>query len=205
MSDKDDKPGEEASYADVLKILEWAGEIPTRGKGGKRLSEHDMARIAEEIRAGKQRTDNAVRMLYEFVQHYDDGEEIPPPLLRHVRDSFADYLLEERPNLNTAFGTNNIKRGRSKHDPEDRIKLATAVWHERLLEKMDHISALISVNRTLGNSESVIGEAWAEYKHEALIRFFQKCERNGIAITPEIEQRASEIVSKPLRQSTPEK
>lgn len=167
------------------------------------LTQADVNQIAFEIREQIADPEDARRLLQQFCDLYAlwGGDKFEADqarqfeiLLRHLRDSFHNYLRGNRKTLEAAFG---LKRGmgRPKADRETRIMLATEVLRMRL-KNQNHQDALMEVAEKFNCSESVVGEAWAEYKQEAVISLRQERPQDAYPWTSEEAEKLNEIYKK---------
>jgi hypothetical protein len=130
------------------------------------LTSVQIYRIIFDVQAGEANPDDARRLLAHFCNCIDKGERIHPRLLRHLRDSFRAYL-DDRRTLESALGLVK-KKGRPKADENTRIQMAAEVLRRRL-GGMSHQDALCEVALMYEKkSESIIGEAWAEWAEYGL-------------------------------------
>lgn len=122
--------------------------------------------IAWEVREGKAKPDEARRLLEYFCDCYDEGKEIPEYLIRHLRDAFRAYLNTRTTTIQRALGLTR-KRGRPEAGEEQRTHMAAEVLRHRLKGEA-HQDALESASEVFGCGISIVGEAWAQYKQDAI-------------------------------------
>ncbi len=138
------------------------------------LSPAGIHQIAWQIRDDEADPEDARKLIEQFRDMYDGSEPLPPELLRHIRDSFNDYLTGNRKSLDRAFGLKR-RRGAPKVDEYVRIAMAAEVLRSRL-SGATHQHALLVASRICHRSESVIGEAWTAHQQNGLVQL--RLERN---------------------------
>ena len=124
-------------------------------------------------------------------------------LLRHLRDSFQNYLSGNRKTMESALGLKR-KKARPKADPEMRIDMAYEVLSLRLV-KMSHQDALHEVSEKFGRGITVIGEAWVTHKFDVLAKMRFERLANSRPWKPDEFKRLKEIFCKKPRVITSEK
>ena len=134
--------------------------------------------IAWDIRDGNANPADARRLLEKFCNDFDKGMfrtgmNEQDYLLRHIRDSFCDYLDNEKKTIEAALGLVK-KKGRPKADEQVRMKMAAEVLRYRM-GGGSHQDALTEVSKTFCWGETIVGEAWAAWQFEAIIVL--RCER----------------------------
>ena len=124
-----------------------------------------ISHIIDEIEMGTADPINADLLLECFCNSFDNQEKIPKELLRYLRNAFKAYINQEK-KIDVALGISR-KKGRPKADPEKRIKMATEVLRLRL-QDITHQAALEEISENFHCSQTIIGEAWAEYQFFAI-------------------------------------
>ena len=165
------------------------------------LNSAEVNQIACEILDQTAKPEDARRLLSQFCDLYDWGIDKFQEdqarqfeiLLRHLRDSFISHL-EEGQNLESALGLKG-KMGRPKADPNIRMQMAKEVLKLRL-KSLSHQDALVQVSKKFGWVESVIGEAWKEYKQDGVILLRQERPSDAYPWTPEEVEKLTKIYKK---------
>lgn len=115
-----------------------------------------------------------VRRLLEYIYDLVDRQNpptvwiLPPEIQRYVMDSLRVFLDGSAKSLDAAFGLKQRRRGPRKKVAAERRSMATEVMRLRLAGS-NHRKALGVVAKQFIKSESVISDAWAAWKDDALI------------------------------------
>ncbi|NIR48065.1 hypothetical protein GWO43_06445 [candidate division KSB1 bacterium] len=140
------------------------------------LSPADIFQITLDVREQAAEPDDARKLLQIFceLQELWTGNGLDKDnyrkfefILQHFRDSFQSYLNGDRKTLEAALGLKR-KKARPKADPQIRTEMAAEVLRLRL-KQISHQDALEEVSHKFGWGITVIGEAWAAHKQDALI------------------------------------
>jgi hypothetical protein len=152
---------------------------------------NQMAFAAQEGEASKDDARTLLALFCECVEHglISARNPVADRLLEHVREAFRAYLNGERvgkrdgkrkrdgkpgiveidiSSIESALGLVR-KRGRPKADEQMRMQMAAEVLRYRLDGEMPHQEALAAVERKFGWGQTIIGEAWRDYKQSALL------------------------------------
>jgi hypothetical protein len=121
--------------------------------------------IAFAVRDGGAEPEDARRLMQHFCELVDRGRQVPPQLLQHFRQSFSAYL-DGTKKLEAALGVVR-KRGRPQADENLRREIAAEILRQRLVGK-SHEQALMHTATQFGWSETIISEAWKNYKFSAI-------------------------------------
>jgi hypothetical protein len=169
------------------------------------LTQAEVNLIACAVREQAAEPEEARRLLEHFCNLYDlwnggkfEKEEQARQfeiLLRHLRDSFIIHLKEDR-TLESALGLKR-KKARPKADPNIRMQMAMEVLRLRL-KNLSHQDALVQVSKKFLWGESVIGEAWKEYKQDGVIMLSQERRKASDTYpwTPEEAEKLTKIYKK---------
>lgn len=122
--------------------------------------------IAWEVRDGEADPSDARRMLKLFCDCVDLRESPPPELMRFLRDAFRVHL-DDGKTIESALGLAR-REGRPKTALDVRQSMALEILRLRMTG-MRHQKCLERVASTFSKPESVIGEAWARHKFDALL------------------------------------
>ncbi len=140
-----------------------------------------------------------VRELLEYIcKLVDRQEQLSPVILRYVRDSLRRFLDGSTKSLNGAFGLKKRKPGRRKVNENIRLAMATEILRYRL-DGGSHRGAVDDVAARFCKSESVISDAWAARKQDALIALRLERDLETFPWSEEEIQRLEEIFEKEQR------
>lgn len=109
--------------------------------------------------------DEARRLIEAFCACVEGRTEMPPELLDRLSRAFREYLSGAK-GLDSALGLSR-RRGRPPVNEDLRSEMAAEILRHRLA-RITHQLALEEVSRRYGWVESVVGEAWARYRHDAV-------------------------------------
>jgi hypothetical protein len=121
--------------------------------------------IAFAVREGIAKKEDAKRLMAHFCELVERREPFPARLLEHFREAFNVYLNGTK-RLEAALGVVR-KKGRPPGDEIKRAEMAAEVLRERLAGKT-HERALIHMVEEFGWNETVVSEAWRDYRMSAL-------------------------------------
>ena len=128
------------------------------------LTPATILQIAWEAKDGKVDPDDARRLLEHFCTCNDEKEM--RELIQHLRDAFKSYLSNEK-KLEAALGLAR-KRGRPARDENMRQEMALEVLRLRM-ENIAHQECVQQISESYGWSATIVGEAWRDNKHFALM------------------------------------
>lgn len=117
------------------------------------------------IRAGKADATEARNVMMYFCELWNQQAPTPRALLQHLYDAFHAYLYDGR-TIEAALGLAR-RRGRPNAEAA-RLQMATEVLRLRLTG-MSHQDALTQASERCNCGLTVLGEAWAAYKHYAIV------------------------------------
>lgn len=165
-------------------------------EGEDRLTPADIIQLCWESQtdeAGIAPAD-ARRLIEAFCEHVEGGQPVPADLLDHLSRALREYLTGDK-RLDAALGL--VRRRGQPKAVAQRQAIALALLRHRATG-MTHQDAVTEVSEEFGRSESVVGEAFAEYRHEAA---------EALAIEPHLpDEEGSAIEALPVKfPTTPEK
>jgi len=117
------------------------------------------------IRAGAADAETARRVMQHFCELWESERPIPRALLQHLYDAFHAYLYDGK-TLESALGL--VRRRGRPHAEGIRMRMATEILRLRM-SGVSHQEALAQVSEQLACGISILGEAWASYKHYAVV------------------------------------
>lgn len=129
------------------------------------LTPATLQRTVWHIRAGKADAADARRLMAHFCELWERQAPMPRILLQHLHDAFHAFLYSGK-TLEAALGLSR-KRGRP-HVETARMQMAAEILRIRL-SGTSHQEALAEVSEQFGCGLTVLGEAWATYKHYAIV------------------------------------
>ncbi len=161
------------------------------------ISRSEINQIAWQVRDDEADPAEVRRLLENIRCLIDNREPLPPEVLRYVRDSLRVFLDDPAKTLDQAFG---IKKGRGRPKADASIRIAMAVEVLRLrLAGSSHRDALDDVGDRFCKSESVISDAWAAHRPDALITLRLERDLEKFPWSEEEMQRLEEIFEKEQR------
>ena len=132
------------------------------------ISRADIHQIAWRVRDDEADPEEVQKLLEYICSLVDRKAQLPPEILRYIRDSLSAFLSGSANSLDGAFGLKKRKRGRRKADETDRRSMATEMLRLRLAGS-SHRGALDEVAAQFFKEETTISDAWAAWKQDALI------------------------------------
>jgi hypothetical protein len=134
------------------------------------------------------------RILTYFCGLVEEGRSLPIEILDYLKDSFRLYLADTTKGMESALGLKRGKRGRPKASADKRTAIATEILRH-LLGGCNSEEAISRVGNEFHKESSVLYQAWAAHKQDAL--FVLRVERalDKYPWTQEEVQRLSEIYS----------
>ena len=162
------------------------------------ISRADIHQIAWRVRDDEADPED-VRKLLEYICNLVDRKaQLPPEILRYVKDSLRAFLSDSANSLDGAFGLKKRNRGRPKADETERRSMATEVLRSRLAGS-SHRNALGVVADRFCKGESTISDAWVDWKQEAFIALRLERDPDEFPWSEEEMQRLEEIFRKEQR------
>ncbi len=156
------------------------------------LSCGETSHIADDIRHGVANPEDAKRLLTAFCDLFDQRRPIPEELLEYLRDAFSSFLKGEK-KIEVALGLKR-RRGTPNADYQVRAKMAAEVLRKRL-KGVAHQQALEEVAESFGWGKTIIGEAWASHRSDAIALLDLERPGDEYPWTPEEVERMCEIFS----------
>jgi len=184
-------PSEEELWSSYKQMLaRESGKSQCAQREPKFLTLEQIGRIAYDVEHGTAKPDDVRHLLADFCAYTKAGHRCPPPqLLDYLSSAFQRYL-DGSCTLEAALGLKR-KRGHPKADEQDRIQMAAEILRQRLAGK-SHQSAL----RKIGYATSVLGEAWRDYRLEAIAVVENERRKQGCGSWSEQEKRLLKSVLK---------
>lgn len=131
------------------------------------LTNADIFRIAGNLRDDRASPGDARMLLEQFVHSCYTESGPSTELLIYLRDSFSDFLYGGK-SLPVALHLKKIP-GRPKADSAVHINMATELLRHRLENGVSHEMAVDHVVGKFGYGRTVVTDAWAAYKQNALV------------------------------------
>ena len=142
----------------------------------KSLSPAEFNLISSQVHDDEADPEEVRELLEDICSRVDREEQLPPVVLRYIRDSLRAYLDDSRKSLDRSFGVKR-RRGKPRADPGPRIKMATEFLRLRLKRK-GHRLATMEVGRKFKKERTVIEEAWAAHKFDAFLALWSERSKN---------------------------
>jgi hypothetical protein len=139
--------------------------VPLRFTADLTRSQRD--HVPFDVRDGIANPDDARALLAWFCHRVEYNLPIPQTLLEHLRAGFSSYLDGSK-TLDAALGLARKRARPRSADLDMRRQMAKAVLLHRLGGSR-HQDALAIVAKRFGWVESVVGEAWRDYRLTAVI------------------------------------
>lgn len=137
------------------------------------ISRAEIHQIAWRVRDDEADPEEVQELLEYICTLVDREEQLPPEMLKYIRDSLRTYLNHSRKSLDRSFGVKR-KNVRPKAPRSQRVAMATEVLRLRLKGR-NYEYAVSAVGVQFDKKPTVVGEAWAAHKFDSHIAL--RCER----------------------------
>jgi hypothetical protein len=133
------------------------------------LSGGEICTICAENAEGTADPSDVERLLNHFCLVVERQQPCPPEILLFLRRGFQAYFDKGKKNLEAALGLRRSRRGRPKADEGRRCRIAIVLLQFRL-EGLTYEGAVeaTSTQKGISNEATIMAEAWAAHKLEAL-------------------------------------
>ena len=162
------------------------------------VSPRELNDIAWDVRDGMADPEDVKRVLIYFCGLVEENRPLPLELRKYLKDAFRSYLDKSSTSIESALGLKRGKRGRPKANEDERIAIATEILRHRL-SGSSHEEAVSKVGEEFHKGSTVIGEAWATFKQDAIYVLRMERPLDHYPWTQDEVQRLSEIYEEHLR------
>ena len=131
------------------------------------LSPREINDIAWDVRDKEADPEDVKRILIYFCGLVEEGRPLPFELRKYLKDAFMSFLDDSGTSIESALGLKRGKRGRPRASEDERIAMAAEILRHRL-SGSSHEEAIFSVGDKFHKGATVLGEAWAAYKQDAI-------------------------------------